>query len=105
MTGRDRRVIKNLYYIHRFLPASIARLYGLSHVRILQILKEEPNPTIIPDTECLFCGLEEAKTFYIDGNENNRTPQNIITLCEADRRMVTALQLRRKERIVNQPQS
>lgn len=96
MTARDHKDIQNLYHFHRFLPATIARLYGLSPVRIHQVLKG--NIFVIGDTECMLCGLEdETSTFYIDGNDDNRSPQNRIVLCEADKRRMIHLQLRRKK--------
>jgi hypothetical protein len=94
MTARDHKDIQNLHYFHRFLPASIAKLYGLSAVRIHQILKE--STLSVSDTECMLCGLEdEVKLFYIDGNEDNHNPQNLLMLCEADKRRIVHLQLRR----------
>ena len=99
MTSRDHRDIQSLFFIHRFIPASIARLYGLSRQRIGILIHDELNITIISDTTCLLCGLDDAKTFYIDGNEENKDPQNIIMLCEADIRRIQHLQLRRKEGI------
>ena len=100
MTSRDHRDIKNLYYLHRFTAASIARLYGLSKARMSEILhgKDDENISIISDVDCLLCGLPDAKTFFIDGNENNRNPQNIIALCDADVRRIRHLQLRRKQK-------
>mgnify|MGYP001583868677 CR=1 FL=1 len=94
MTTRDHKDIQTLYYIHRFIPASIARLYGLSHQRILKILGK--NTMSNSDTECLLCGLEEIiDPFYIDNDDNNANPQNVIMLCEADRRRIRHLQMRR----------
>ena len=94
VTTRDHNDIQSLYYIHRFTRASIARLYGLSHQRILRILDNKAMS--IADTECLLCGLEEiVDPFYIDNNDNNNSPQNVIMLCEADRRRIRHLQMRR----------
>lgn len=99
MTSRDKSTVEDLYYIHRFLPSSIAKLYGVSHVTVLNILKKK-DISIIPDIECLICGLKDSETFYIDGNENNKTPQNIITLCEADKRRLRHMQIRRHQGVV-----
>lgn len=97
MTIRDKNDIQNLYFFHRFSPASIARLFGLSHVRILQILHTRlEDVTIISDTECLLCGLEDVQTLYIDGDTENKHPQNIIMLCPADKRRIQRLQARRR---------
>lgn len=99
MTSRDRRDIQNLYYFHRFTQASIARLYGLSHVRIRQIVFDNAKQSliVISDLTCMLCGVEdEIKRFYIDNNEDNNNPQNVLMLCEPDRRRIIHLQLRRK---------
>lgn len=51
---------------------------------------------VISDTECLLCGLEEiVNPFYIDRNEDNHNPQNVLMLCEADTRRF--LHLRRRK--------
>ena len=100
MTTRDRQCIYNLYSIHRFPPASIARLYGLSHQRMLVILEENKDITIISDTNCLLCGLDDAETFYNDGNRENKKPKNLIALCDADKRRIQHMQLRRRKGIV-----
>ena len=105
MTNRDLLIIKNLYYLHRYLPSNIARLYGVSNKHILEILHGGVNQSvsIISDLECLMCGLEEAQEFYIDGNKENQTPQNLIMLCESDRRRVQHLHLRKtKDRLIPQ---
>jgi len=99
MNARDKEDARSLYFIHRFLPSSIAKLYGVSHVTILNLISKE-SITIVSDVECLLCGLEEAKTFYIDGDDENKSPQNIIMLCEADRRRIRPLQLRRRKGVV-----
>lgn len=95
MTSRDWSSIKNLYYIHRFTIPNIARLYGTSDQAIRQKLD---NKTFsLSDTNCLLCGLEEIiNPFYIDGNEDNESPQNVLMLCEADKRRIIHLQLRRR---------
>lgn len=98
MTYRDRKDIKRLYYFNNYLPNSLAKLYGLSHVRILAILKEDQNTTFSTAVECMLCSNDEdIQLFYIDGNPENNKPQNTITLCEADRRRMKALQLRRNK--------
>jgi hypothetical protein len=94
---RDKESAKNLYFIHRFLPASIAKLFGVSHVTILNIVNKNKDVSIVSDTECLLCGLDDCQNFYIDGNRSNKNPQNIIMLCEADRRRIRALQLRKRK--------
>lgn len=95
MTARDHRDIQNLYYFHRLTPSTIARLYGLSHVRIGQIVQK--GSFSLSDVECILCGLEEIiDPFYIDGDENNHNPQNVIMLCEADTRRMKHRQLKRK---------
>jgi hypothetical protein len=93
---RDRQSVKDLYYIHRFIASSIAKLFGVSHVTILNIIHENKDVSIIPDTECLLCGLDVERTFYIDGDKENKNPQNIISLCEAHRRRLVHMQLRRR---------
>ena len=102
MNIRDKRDIRNLYYFHRFIKSSIARLYGLSHVSIQKLLtqKKGEDVTIVSDTECLLCGLDDVNTFYIDGNRENKDPQNIIMLCEADKRRILHLQLRRRSGVI-----
>jgi len=86
MTTKDHQDIKNLYFIHRFILAAVARLYGVSHTRIQQIT-DNTNMTSVADTECLLCGLEELiEPYYIDGNPNNHNPQNVLMLCEAHSR-------------------
>jgi hypothetical protein len=100
MTTKDRNAIKSLYYFHNYIPASIARLFGLSSVRIFQILSEDPNVSFNPDVECAICGLDDCQTIYIDGNDDNNRPQNMIMLCEADKRRLRALQLRRQHGVI-----
>ena len=97
VSERDITDIKTLYYIHRFVPASIARLYGVSKQTISNIIEREGrNITIISDSECLLCGLPDVLTFYIDGDQKNKRPQNIIMLCEADKRRLQHLQMKNK---------
>lgn len=94
MTTKDHQDIKNLYFFHRFTLASVARLYGVSHTRIQQVL-HNGSASIISDTECLICGLEEiVNPYYIDGNDDNHNPQNVLMLCESHIRKFT--HLRRK---------
>lgn len=102
MNIRDKNTVLELYYIHRLIPASISKLFGVDHATIFHIVHKEKDVSIRSDTECLVCGLPDCQTFYIDGNVSNKTPQNVIMLCEADRRRLRALQLRR--RISTQPQ-
>lgn len=108
VSPRDVSDIKSLYYIHRFLPSSIAKAYGVSHVTILNIVKEGKDITIVSDLECLLCGLGEGvggghiESFYIDGNPKNKRPQNILSLCEADKRRLQHLQLRKREGVLTE---
>lgn len=84
MTSKDHSDIKTLYFFHRFILASVARLYGVSHTRIQQILHESATNVAVSDIACLICGLEEiVEPYYIDGDENNRNPQNVLMLCES----------------------
>lgn len=97
MTIRDYRAIHTLYYFHRYIPSSIARLYGRSTQHIIDILSEKQNETVISETECQICSADECQTYFIDGNKENNKPQNIIMLCEPDKRKFQHLQLRRKK--------
>ena len=99
MTIRDRNSILRLYYVNRYLPSSIARLYGLSYNRIKEILKEK-HTVFAGDIECLICGFENATEYFIDGNENNGKPQNKIMLCEGCKRRIQHLQIRRSPAIL-----
>ena len=103
MTARDLRSIKNLYFFHRYLPSSVARIFGVSAKHILHIVHGEPTEsvTVIADLECMLCGLEDAQTYYIDGDKTNQKPQNLIMLCEADKRRIQHLQLRKRRGIVS----
>jgi len=96
LNDRDINDIKTLYFIHRFLPAKIAELYAISHVTVLNIVEKNRNIRMISDLECLLCGLPDVLTFHIDGNVNNRKPQNIISLCEADHRRLKHLQMKKR---------
>jgi hypothetical protein len=99
MTIRDLRSIHSLYFFQRYTPASLARLYGLSHQRVLQILsnKKGVSSTVITEVDCQVCGADESQTYYIDGNKTNNKPQNLIMLCEPDKRKFQHLQLRRRK--------
>lgn len=97
MTSKDRKSIHTLYYFHRYIPASIAKLYGISHQRILQILNEKQDETVISEVECQICSADECQTYYIDGDKTNNKPQNIIMLCEPHKRSFQHLQLRRRK--------
>lgn len=99
MTIRDLRAIHTLYYFHRYIPASIARLYGVSRDNIVDILSKK-NETVISETDCQICGSDECQTYYIDGDKTNNKPQNIIMLCEPDKRRFQHLQLKRKKGIL-----
>lgn len=97
MTKRDRETILELYYIHRLIPASIAKLFGVDHATILYTVHKNKDISIRSDTECLICGLEDCQTFYIDGKVSNKSSQNVIMLCEADKRRLRAMQLRKRK--------
>lgn len=98
MTSLDYKDIQTLHFVHRFIPATIARLYGVSHVVILRII--DKSTYSLTDTECLICGLEEEIfPFYIDGNEDNNSPQNVLMLCENHKRKFSHLKSRRKIRL------
>lgn len=103
MTVRDRQHIKRLYYFHNYLPASIARLFGLTQERIRQILSEDGGESVVNvGIECILCGNEDCIKFFIDGNDNNNKPQNVIMLCEYDSRRIKHLQLRRTRKPLTQ---
>ncbi len=90
MTSRDHIDIQDLHFIHRLIPASLAKLYGVSHVVILRIL--DRSTFSLTDTECLICGLEEEiSPYYIDRDDNNNNPQNVIMLCENHKRKFSHL--------------
>lgn len=99
INSRDRRIIRTLYVIGRYIPASISRLFGLSPQRGQQVIATEirKNATIINEFNCQICGLDDAISYLIDGNPKNNYPQNIIMLCEADFRKFKHLQLRRRQ--------
>jgi hypothetical protein len=100
MTIRDIRAIHTLYFFHRYIPASIARLYGVSRKHITEILHEKQSETVISETECQICSADECQPFYIDGNELNNKPQNVIQLCEPDKRKFQHMQLVRRKGIL-----
>jgi hypothetical protein len=98
MTIRDYRSIHTLYFFHRYIPSSIARLYGVSPKHIIEIIEQKQDETVISEVECQICGIEDdILTFYIDGDSQNNKPQNIIMLCEPDRRKFQHMQLRRRQ--------
>jgi hypothetical protein len=96
MTPRDIRSIHTLYYFHRYLPSSIARLYGVSRKHIGEILKMKQNETVVAETECQICSADECQQYFIDGNKTNNRPQNIVMLCEPDLRRFQHLQVRKR---------
>jgi hypothetical protein len=96
MTERDIRAIHTLYYFHRYLPASIARLYGISRQHVKEILDIKQNETVIAETECQLCSADECQPYFIDGDKTNKRPQNIIQLCEPDLRRFQHMQLRKR---------
>ena len=99
MTTRDIRSVHNLYYFHRYIPSSIARLYGVSPKHIISILREPKNEslTVVSETECQICSADECQQYYIDGDKENTKPQNIIMLCEPDLRKFQHLQVRKRK--------
>ena len=102
MTIRDHRSIHTLYYFHRYIPSSIARLYGCTPKHIGDILNRK-NETVISEVDCQICGMDECQPYYIDGDKLNNKPQNIIMLCEPDKRKFQHLQLKRRKGLL-QPQ-
>lgn len=100
MTVKDKQNIRRLYYMHRYSYASIAKLYGVSRQRITEIILEITSVTFSADDECIICSNDNAQGYFIDGNENNDNPQNIIKLCEPDKRLFQRLQIRRKSGIL-----
>lgn len=100
MSIRDNRAIHTLYFFHRYIPSSIARLYGCSTQHILDILTENQNETVVAETECQICSSDECQTYYIDGDRQNNKPQNIIMLCEPDKRKFQHMQLKRRKGIL-----
>jgi len=97
MTFRDVKAIHTLYYFHRYIPASIARLYGVSRTQIGRVLEMKHTETVISETECQLCGADECRTYFIDGDKTNTSPQNVIMLCEPDLRKFQHMQVRRRE--------
>lgn len=96
MTIRDYRAIHTLYYFHRYIPSSIARLYGCSPKHIIELVNKNKDEVVVSEVECQICSSEDAITYFIDGNKLNNKPQNIIMLCEPDKRKFQHLQLRRR---------
>lgn len=96
MTIRDRREIKELFHFHRYSKAAIARVYGISRERVRIIIKETETTSFLDDGECALCENDIAKTYFIDGNEENHDPQNKIQLCEMDRRRVMHLKVTKR---------
>lgn len=99
MSTKDQQNVKELHYEHRYLPAAIARLYGVSRVIISRILNERKE-IFDSDEECLLCGVDEALTYYIDGNEENNNPQNKIRLCKMHIDRIIHLHVRRRKIIL-----
>lgn len=102
VTIRDHRAIHTLYYFHRYIPASIAKLYGCTPKHITDILKRN-NKTVVSEVDCQICGMDECQPYYIDGKKINQKPQNIIQLCEPCKRKFQHLQLKRR-RVLLKPQ-
>jgi hypothetical protein len=96
MNFRDRQNILELFHFHRFSKTSIGRLYGVSRQRITVIINSSNNTTFTSDDDCLLCDIDEALTYYIDGNEENKDPQNKIQLCEPHKRKFQHLQINKK---------
>jgi hypothetical protein len=101
MTIRDIRAIHTLYYFHRYIPSSIARLYGVAPKTITGIIEDNENETVIAETECQICSADECQPFYIDGDNTNNKPQNIIQLCEPDKRKFQHMQLVRRKGVLS----
>ena len=97
MTSRDYRAIHTLYYFHRYIPSSIARLYGVAPKTIIEIVNKSATETVVAETECQICSMDECQPYYIDGDEKNIKPQNIIMLCEPDLRKFQHMQLVRRK--------
>lgn len=95
MTGRDFRAVHTLYYFHRYNPSAIARLFSVPQRKIKYWLDKSVNETVIAETDCQICGNEDGQNYYIDGNNENNKPQNIIMLCEPDKRRFQHLRLSR----------
>lgn len=100
MTIRDYRAIHTLYYFHRYIPSAIARLFGVSPKHIGEILEQKQDETVVAEIECQICSSEDAENYYIDGNSENKKPQNMIMLCEPDKRRFQHMQARRREGIL-----
>jgi hypothetical protein len=100
VTIRDIRAIHTLYYFHRYIPSSIARLYGYTPKYIIDILHQKQNETVIAETECQICSMDECQPYYIDGDKTNNKPQNIIQLCEPDKRRFQHMQLKRRNGVL-----
>lgn len=100
MTTRDYQAIHTLYWFHRYLPASIAKLYACSTQHILDIINERPNETVISEIECQICSADECQPYYIDGNRDNNKPQNIIQLCEPHKRRFQHMQLKKRNGVL-----
>lgn len=101
MTAKDKKNIRSLFYIHRYNETSISKLFGVTQQRISIILKEQQSVTFAPLQECLLCGLDDGvKSYFIDGDEENNKPQNVIILCENDKRKIEHLQIKRGENLL-----
>ncbi len=97
MTSRDNQKIHTLYFQYRYIPSSIARLYGVAPKTILDIIGQTQHNAVIAKFECQICTNDDAEPYYIDGNSEHNTPQNVIMLCEPDKRRFQHLQLRRRQ--------
>lgn len=95
LTHRDQITIRELFHFYRYLPSSIARLYCISKMRVSQIINARKGASYISEDNCLICDTE-AQPYYIDGNEDNKNPQNIIKLCEMHRKKFTHLRINKK---------
>lgn len=99
LTTRDYRAIHTLYYFHRYIPSSIARLFGIAPKTVIDIINQK-HETVVSETECQICSMDECQTYYIDGDDKNDKPQNVIMLCEADKRKFQHMQLARRKGIL-----
>lgn len=95
MTITDKNNIKLLYHFYRYNKESISKLFGRSPTRIKAIIAEEQNITVTPLDDCVLCGLDGAKQYYINGDEDNNNPQNKIMLCEPCVRRIKHLQIKK----------
>jgi hypothetical protein len=103
MTSKDRQIIIRLHFFCRYTNSTLGRLFGVSRQRIGTITEPHKiQSEIWPDDKCMICGRDDEvpQRFFIDGDENNTDPQNIIMVCEYDKRRFE--HLRRKNMLVTE---